>query len=96
MTSLQQAGRLSSPRSWPVPAALVAPSAIPLAAGTLRLAQLAGGPQLMPADQRFASFPLPLVLHITGALLYAIVGAFHFVPRFRRREIAVALAGAPT
>ena len=42
MTSLQQAGRPSSPRSWPVPAALVALSAIPLMAGTARLAQLAG------------------------------------------------------
>jgi hypothetical protein len=31
------------PRSWPVPAALVALSAIPLAAGTLRLIQLAKG-----------------------------------------------------
>ncbi len=30
-----------SQRSWPVPAALVALSAIPLAAGTLRLIQLA-------------------------------------------------------
>ena len=30
MTSLQQAGRLSSQRSWPVPAVLVALSAIPL------------------------------------------------------------------
>jgi uncharacterized membrane protein len=86
ITSLQQAGRLSSPRSWPVPAALVALSAIPLVAGTLRLVQLAGGPQLMPADQRFAGFPLPLVLHITGAFLYAIVGAFQFVPRIRRRH----------
>jgi hypothetical protein len=44
MISLQQAGRLSSPRSWPVPAALVALSAIPLVAGTLRPAQLTGGP----------------------------------------------------
>ncbi|HEX3313080.1 MAG TPA: hypothetical protein VHS32_43145, partial [Streptosporangiaceae bacterium] len=87
MTSLQQAGRLSSPRSWPVPAAPVALSAIPLVAGTLRLVQLAGGPQLMPADQRFAGFPLPLVLHITGAFLYATVGAFQFVPRFRRRHL---------
>jgi hypothetical protein len=43
MTSLQQAGRLSSPRSRPVPAALVALSAIPLVAGTLRLVELAGG-----------------------------------------------------
>lgn len=87
MTSLQQAGRLSSQRSWPVPAALVALSAIPLIAGALRLVQLAGGPQLMPADERFAAFPLPLVLHITGATAYAVVGAFQFVPRFRRRHL---------
>src|SRR5215475_11257221 len=87
MTSQRQAGRLSSPRSWPVPAALVALSAIPLVAGTLRLVQLAGGPQLMPADERFAGFPLPLILHITGATMYAVVGAFQFVPRFRRQHL---------
>ena len=87
MTSQRQADRLSSQRSWPVPAALVALSAIPLMAGTLRLVQLAGGPQLMPADERFAGFPLPLILHITGATAYAVVGAFQFVPRFRRHHL---------
>jgi uncharacterized membrane protein len=86
MTSQPQAGRLSSQRSWPVPAALVALSAIPLMAGTARLVQLAGGPQLIPADGRFAGFPLPLALHIAGATTYAVVGAFQFVPRFRRRH----------
>lgn len=35
-------------RSWPVPAALAALSAIPLTAGMLRLAQLAGGPAVIP------------------------------------------------
>jgi uncharacterized membrane protein len=64
----------------------VALSAIPLAAGTLRLVQLAGGPPLMPADARFGTFPLALVLHIVGAATYALVGAFQFVPRFRRRH----------
>jgi uncharacterized membrane protein len=87
MTSLQPTGRPSSQRSWPVPAALVALSAIPLMAGTLRLVQLAGGPQLIPADDRFATFPPPLVLHIVGAATYAIIGAFQFVPRFRRRHL---------
>jgi hypothetical protein len=72
MTSQPMASRPSSPPSWPVPATLVAPSAIPLMAGTPRLVQLAGGPQLMPADERFAGFPLPLVLHIVGAAAYAI------------------------
>ena len=48
-------------RSWPVPVALIALSAIPVTAGTLRLIQLAGGPAVIPADHRFAGFPLPQV-----------------------------------
>ena len=75
-------------RSWPVPAALVALSAIPLTAGTLRLIQLADGPAVIPADHRFASFPLPLVVHIVGATTYALAGILQFVPRFRRRHLA--------
>lgn len=73
---------------WPVPAALVALSAVPVAAGTLRLIQLAGGPAVIPADDRFAGFPAALVVHIVGATLYALVGAFQFVPRFRRRHLS--------
>jgi hypothetical protein len=79
-------GHRDRPCSWPVPAALVGLSAIPLTAGTLRLVQLAGGPAVIPADHRFTGFPLPLVLHIVGASVYALVGAFQFVPRFRRRH----------
>jgi uncharacterized membrane protein len=74
-------------RSWPVPVALVVLSAIPLAAGALRLIQLAGGPALIPAEHRFAGFPLPLVVHIVGATTYALVGILQFVPRFRRRHL---------
>jgi uncharacterized membrane protein len=74
-------------RSWPVPVALVALSAIPLAAGTLRLIQLAGGPALIPADHRFDGFPLPLLAHIVGASTFALVGVLQFVPRFRRRHL---------
>jgi hypothetical protein len=73
-------------RSWPVPAALVALSAIPLTAGTLRLIQLAGGPAIIPADHRFAGFPIALVMHILGAAVFALAGMLQFVPRFRRRH----------
>ena len=83
MTTPQRAGQR---RGWPVPAALVALAAIPLAAGSLRLVQLAGGPELMPADDRFTGFPAALVVHIVGAAVFALVGAFQFVPRFRRRH----------
>jgi len=78
--------RLARRSSWPVPVALVALSAIPLAAGTLRLVQLSGGPDVLPADDRFAGFPLALVVHILGAATYAVIGTLQFVPRFRRRH----------
>jgi len=74
------------PRGWPVPAALVALSVIPLAAGSLRLVQLAGGPAVIPADNRFTGFPAALVVHIVGAAVFALVGAFQFVPAFRRHH----------
>jgi uncharacterized membrane protein len=70
--------------SWPVTMALLALSAIPLTAGTLRLLQLAGGPVVIPADHRFDAFPLPLVVHIVAAATYALLGILQFVPRFRR------------
>jgi uncharacterized membrane protein len=87
------AQRVAAPRpaaraSWPVPVALLALSVIPVVAGALRLLQLAGGPQVMPADDRFDRLPLALVVHIVGALVYALVGVFQFIPRFRRRHWA--------
>ena len=72
--------------SWRVAAAIVALSAIPLTAGTLRLIQLAGGPEIIPADARFAASPLPVVAHIVGAAVYVLVGAFQFAPGLRRRR----------
>jgi uncharacterized membrane protein len=90
MTTLSavQARTVGTRAGWPVPAALVALSAIPLVAGTLRLVQLAGGPAVIPADDRFGAFPVALVVHIGGAAVYALLGAFQFLPRFRRRHPA--------
>jgi uncharacterized membrane protein len=84
-TTRERRGRTQS-RSWPVPAALAALAFIPLTAGTLRLVQLAGGPEVMPADDRFIGFPTALVVHITGAFVFALVGMFQFVPGIRRRH----------
>jgi hypothetical protein len=75
-------------RGWLVPPALLVLSAIPLTAGTLRLVQLTGGPDVIPADDRFAGFPAVLVTHIVGAAVFAVGGAFQFVPGIRRRHRA--------
>ena len=86
--AVQRTRNRGQSRGWPVPVALMALSAIPLAAGSLRLVQLAGGPALMPADGRFTGFPAALVVHITGAAVFALVGMFQFVPGIRRRHRA--------
>jgi uncharacterized membrane protein len=70
--------------TWLV-AALLVLSAIPLAAGAFRLTQLAGGAEVTPANARFFASPLPVVVHIVSACVYAVLGAFQFAPGFRRR-----------
>ncbi|HMM94995.1 DUF2306 domain-containing protein [Phycicoccus sp.] len=72
---------------WRVALALVALSAIPLGAGTLRLVQLAGGPDLVPADVRFAGFPAALVVHIVASAVFALAGVLQLVASFRRRHL---------
>lgn len=74
--------------AWRVPVALILLSIIPLAFGALRLHELASGAEITPANARFFASPLPVVLHIVGASLYAILGAFQFVSRFWRRGTA--------
>ncbi len=72
--------------TWLVLAGLLLLSVIPLAAGAFRLAQLAGGAEITPANARFFASPLPVVLHIVSASVYATLGAFQFVTSFRRRR----------
>lgn len=69
-----------------VPLALVAVVLVPATAGTLRLLELAGGPQVLPANPRIAASPMPVVVHIICAVLYAVLGALQFSSSFRRRR----------
>jgi uncharacterized membrane protein len=70
--------------AWLVPIALILLSALPIAGGVFRLTQLSGGAQITPANARFFASPLPVLLHIVSVTLFAILGAFQFVPSLRR------------
>jgi uncharacterized membrane protein len=72
--------------SWHVPLALVVLSIIPVIAGSLRLLEIAGGPQLMPTNPRINASPAPVIVHVIAAALYAFLGAFQFSARLRRRH----------
>ncbi|GAA1026931.1 DUF2306 domain-containing protein [Virgisporangium ochraceum] len=72
--------------SWRAPLALIALSLIPLTAGSLRLLEITGGPQLLPTNPRVDASPAPVVIHILAATVYALLGALQFPGRFRRRH----------
>jgi hypothetical protein len=80
----------ASPRTgvWLVPAAFIVLSLLPLAFGVYRLTQLAGGAEITPANARFFASPLPVVIHIAGAAVYALLGAVQFPTSSRRRMFA--------
>ncbi|RYU10631.1 DUF2306 domain-containing protein [Nocardioides iriomotensis] len=75
-----------SRRGWLVPPALIALSVIPLVSGALRLVEVAGGPALMPDNPRVDASPVPVVVHVLAAAVYALVGAFQFPARLRRNH----------
>lgn len=64
---------------------LIMLSVIPLIFGALRLNELANGAEITPDNARFFASPLPVILHIAGAGVYALLGAFQFVSSLWRR-----------
>ena len=76
----------STQSDWLVPAVLIALSIVPAVAGTVRLAELAGGGNVTPENARFFAAPLPVVLHIPAVMVYSMLGAFQFSRSFRRRR----------
>ncbi|MCZ7422803.1 MULTISPECIES: DUF2306 domain-containing protein [unclassified Micromonospora] len=77
----------SSARSnWLIPAGLLVLAAVPVLAGGLRLAEFAGGAQVLPDGDRITSAPLPVIAHIVAVTVFSVLGAFQFAPRFRRRH----------
>ena len=76
----------STKKNWMIPAGLIALSLVPAAAGIARLAELAGGANVTPANARFLAMPFPILLHIPAVIVYSLLGAFQFSPGFRRRN----------
>ena len=84
LTTNARPARRKAGVSWMV-TGLILLSAIPLVMGALRLNELASGAEITPANAHFFASPVPVVLHIVGSGLYALLGAFQFVSRLWRR-----------
>ena len=70
-----------------ISAGLILLSVVPVIAGSARLIELSGGPEVTPQNERFVSMPLPVVVHIVSVTIYCLLGALQFHPGFRRRNI---------
>ncbi|AKU92696.1 DUF2306 domain-containing protein [Vulgatibacter incomptus] len=69
-----------------MPALLIALSVIPIVGGAARVGELAGNPAVTEENARFVAAPIPVVLHIVGASLWSLLGAFQTSPAVRRRN----------
>ena len=74
----------STRRTWRLPVGLLALSFIPIAVGTFRLSELASGATVTTKNTRFFSSPIPVVVHIISVTVFAVLGAFQFVPELRQ------------
>ena len=74
--------------TWRIPGGLILLSLVPMLAGSIRLAELAGDPAVTPDNERFVTMPLPVVVHIVCATVFLLLGAFQFHPGLRRRRPA--------
>ena len=78
----------TSRSDWLIPALLILLSFVPAVAGTVRVAELASGAAVTPANARFVAQPLPVVLHVLAVIPFSLLGAFQFAPGLRRRHRA--------
>ena len=66
---------------------LISLALVPSVAGAFRLGEIAADAPATEANARFLEMPLPVALHIVGALVYSGIGAFQFLPALRSRHI---------
>lgn len=79
--------RSTSKNHWLVPAGLILLSLVPLAAGIMRLINLANDGEVTPENARFFEAPISIAIHIIGSLVFCVLGAFQFNAHFRIRKL---------
>lgn len=76
--------RRKSRATWLLPVGFILLSLVPVIAGAMRISELTLGAEITEDNARFFANPVPVILHIVGASVYSLLGAFQFVPRLRR------------
>lgn len=79
--------RPPTPKSaWLLPTGLITLGLIPVLANALRRVALAVGTEDSTVGDGSAELPLPVILHVIGATVFVVLGAFQFSTTFRGRS----------
>jgi hypothetical protein len=70
---------------WKIPALLLGLSIVPTLGGVMRFLSISGDAAVSPDNARFLAAPVPVIIHVIGATLYSLLGAFQFSAGFRLR-----------
>ncbi|MBP2217132.1 DUF2306 domain-containing protein [Arthrobacter sp. CAN_C5] len=92
-TTTERTGEKRRRAQWPAPAGLILLSLIPIIQGAFRLTELTGGTEITLQNARFFGSPIPVVTHIVSGTVFALLGAFQFVPSLRGRRAWHRIAG---
>ena len=74
-------------RDWLILTGLLLLAVVPAIGGAFRVTELGSGAEVTPQNARFFADPVPVVVHIIGAVLLAVLGPFQFVLGLRRRNL---------
>lgn len=69
-----------------IPYGLIVLSIVPIIAGAVRVQQLGSGVEVTAENMRFLANPSTVIVHITAATVFCLLGAFQFDPDFRRHH----------
>ena len=73
---------------WLILIGLLLLSLIPCVGGIFRLLELGiGDSGFMPENPRIQSAPTPVIFHLLSVVPYCILGAFQFLPSFRKKHL---------
>jgi uncharacterized membrane protein len=68
---------------WAILIGLLLLSLVPCLGGVVRISELLFGFEIMPANPRVLKAPIPVIIHLAGAVPFCVLGILQFLPSVR-------------
>lgn len=71
---------------WIIPTVFIVLTLLPIIGGMERLISMAADAEITTDNVRYLADPIPAIIHIVSFCIFCVLGAFQFMPGFRRRR----------